>query len=244
MVKIIGILQKNNFKLNWFPTIPLVKRYTETQNLGQMYKGVPKYQSTDENGNNTGIGYAYEDWTKVCWEKQGHVVEQVEPTYHGADFIVDGEPCQLKCGKNGGASGRAFYKEPYGSYSYEGQTAVVPKGHGKHAEEVFRMRNNNGLGRPEKVVESPATRKDSEIYQHKGLGSFVMDCTDPNLLKIHCGFGVGFALGGLCTDLIIHRKELDTKAVLKKTGKWTLIGLASSALSLLIGNEYRQTCRV
>lgn len=240
---ILGLQNEPIAKHGWFEAIPLVK-YTRSQNLGQLYNGVPKYHSSDKNGNNTGVGYAFEDWTKICLEKQGHVVEQVEPTYHGADFVIDGELCQLKCGKDGGASGRAFYKESYGPYSYEGQTAVVPKGHGKYAEEVFRMRDNNGLGRPDKVVESPATRKDAEIYKQKGLGSFAMDCTDPNLLRMYGRFGIGVAATGLCVDLVKHRKELDAKTVLKKTGKWTLIGLASSALSLLVGNTYRQSFRV
>lgn len=228
-----------------FKPLSSVKKYTvENQNLGQMYNGVPKYYSTDKNGKNTGVGYAFEDLTKLRLEKQGHVVKQVSPCYHGPDFIIDGEQCQLKCGKNGGASGRSFYKEQYGTYSYEGQTAVVPKGHGEYAEEVFRMRDNNGLGRPKKVVESPVTREESEIYQHKGIRSFAMDCTDPNLLKIYGKFGISVAVTCLCTDLVIHHKELDTKTVLKKTGKWTLIGLGFFASSLLAGNVYRQTFRV
>ena len=63
-----------NIKAKVFPWC-----YTKTQNLGQKYQGtgVRKYKSTNEKGEPTGVGYAFEDLTKIRWEEQGHKVEQV-----------------------------------------------------------------------------------------------------------------------------------------------------------------------
>lgn len=121
--------------------------YTKTQNLGQKYQGtgVKKYKSTDEKGDPTGVGYAFEDLTKIRWEEQGHSVEQVPTMKNGADFTLDGELCQLKCGANPGTTGQGFYQKPYGPYKYEGQTAVVPKGHKEGAEYIFHSRDKNGI---------------------------------------------------------------------------------------------------
>ena len=102
--------------------------YTRTQNLGQRYEGtgVRKYKSTNENGNPTGVGYAFEDLTKIQWKKQGHKVEQVPTMKNGADFILNGELCQLKCGVDP-QQDRAFIKSHMVHTDMKAKPQLSPK---------------------------------------------------------------------------------------------------------------------
>lgn len=207
--------------------------YTKTQNLGQKYQGtgVRKYKSTDEKGNPTGVGYAFEDLTKIRWEEQGHIVEQVPTMKNGADFILDGELCQLKCGANPGSTGQGFYQKPYSPYKYEGQTAVVPNGHKEGSEYIFYSRNKNGLGRPKKVIESPVTREEAVTYGTRGKASLKMDLSDRQLRNSALGFGVMVAMAGGGIELGVRWKKLDTKGKIKVGLKWLLIGAGTSVVA-------------
>ena len=202
-------------------------RYTRTQNLGQKYGGVWKYKSKNENGTPTGIGYAFEDLTKIRLEKQGHKVNQVPTMKNGADFIVDGELCQLKCGVNPYTTGRSFYQKQYGSYRYKGQTAVVPKGHKEGANIIFNMRNKNGLGKPHKVIESPVTRKEATAYCTRGIESLKMDLSDKNLRNISIRFGTVVAITGGAIELVSKWKKVDNKQKVLIGLKWLGIGTLS-----------------
>lgn len=207
--------------------------YTKTQNLGQRYEGTGerKYNSKNENGDPTGVGYAFEDLTKIKLENQGHKVEQVPTMKNGADFFIDGEPCQLKCGFDPGKSGQGFYQKPYGPYRYPGQTAVVPNGHGKGSEEIFRMRDQMGLGRPDKVIESPVSREEAMTYGKRGKASFKMDLSDTNLRNSSIGLGVIVALIGGSVELKKKWKERDAKGRFLIGLKWLGIGAASALAS-------------
>lgn len=204
--------------------------YTNTQNLGQRYPGTGtrKYKSTNEKGEPTGVGYAFEDRTKIRWEEQGYKVEQVPTMKNGADFILDGELCQLKCGANPGLTGEGFYQKPYGPYRYEGQTAVVPKGHKEGAEYAFHSRDKNGLGRPKKVIESPITREEAVAYGTRGKASLKMDLSDRQLRNSSLGFGAMVAVVGGGIELGLKWKKLDTKGKVLTGLKWLGIGAASS----------------
>lgn len=207
--------------------------YTKTQNLGQKYQGtgVRKYKSTNEKGNPTGGGYAFEDLTKIRLEEQGHIVEQVPTMKNGADFILDGELCQLKCGANPGSTGQGFYQKPYGPYRYEGQTAVVPKGYKEGAEYIFHSRDKNGFGRPKKVIESPVTREEAVAYGTRGKASLKMDLSDRRLRNSSLGFGALVAVVGGGIELGVNWKKLDTKGKVLTGLKWLCIGVGTSFLA-------------
>ena len=207
--------------------------YTKTQNLGQKYQGtgIRKYKSTNENGDLTSVGYAFEDLTKIRWEEQGHTVEQVPTMKNGADFVLDGELCQLKCGANPGSTGQGFYQKPYGPYKYEGQTAVVPKGHKEGAEYIFHSRDKNGLGRPKKVIESPVTREEAVAYGTRGKASLKMDLSDRQLRNSSLGFGVLVAVVGGGIDIGVNWKKLDTKGTVLTGLKWLCIGTVTSIVA-------------
>lgn len=207
--------------------------YTNTQNLGQKYEGTGerKYKSTNEKGEPTGVGYAFEDRTKIRWEMQGHKVEQVPTMKNGADFILDGELCQLKCSANPGSTGQGFYQKPYGPYRYEGQTAVVPKGHQEGAEFIFHSRDKNGLGRPKKVIESPVTREEAKAYGKRGIASLKMDFSDRQLRNSSLGFGALVAIVGGGIELRANWKKLDTKGKVLTGLKWLGIGAGASIVA-------------
>ena len=202
--------------------------YTNTQNLGQKYQGVRKYKSFNEKGDPTGVGYAFEDLTKIRWEEQGHKVEQVPTMKNGADFILDGELCQLKCGADPGSTGQGFYQKPYGPYKYEGQTAVVPKGHKEGAEYIFHSRNKNGLGRPKKVIESPVTREEAAAYGTRGKASLKMDLADRQLRNSSLGLGALVTIVGGGIELGVRWQKLDTRGKIKVGLRWLLIGAGTT----------------
>lgn len=204
--------------------------YTKTQNLGQKYQGtgVKKYKSTNEKGDPTGVGYAFEDLTKIRWEEQGHKVEQVPTMKNGADFILDGELCQLKCGADPGSTGQGFYQKPYGPYKYEGQTAVVPNGHKEGAEYIFHSRDKNGLGRPKKVIESPVTREEAVAYGTRGKASLKMDLSDRQLRNSSLSLGAMVAVVGGGIELGVRWQKLDTRGKIKVGLRWLLIGTGTT----------------
>ena len=214
-----------NIKTKLFPWC-----YTKTQNLGQKYQGtgVKKYKSTNEKGDPTGVGYAFEDLTKIRWEEQGHKAEQVPTMKNGADFILDGELCQLKCGADPGSTGQGFYQKPYGPYKYEGQTAVVPNGHKEGAEYIFHSRDKNGLGRPKKVIESPVTREEAVAYGTSGKASLKMDLSDRQLRNSSLSLGAMVAVVGGGIELGVRWQKLDTRGKIKVGLRWLLIGAGTT----------------
>ena len=223
--------------------VTATKDYTKSQNLGQTYNGQPKYFSKSDEGKSTGIGYGFEDLTRRRLEETGHDVKQVRPYKNGPDYIVNGEPCQLKCSKYSYSTAKSYYHGENGEYSYGKQTAVVPKGQKKMADSVFNRQARNGKGRPVKVVESPVSRKEAENYTYKGVRSFMMDASDKRLVKPAASIGVVVFVAGAAYDLGKNWKHLDTKGKIIKSLKW--LGIGSGAALLTLGCEcgYRQSFR-
>lgn len=222
--------------------VTAVKDYTKSQNLGQTFNGEKKYFSKTEDGKSTGSGYGFEDLTCRRWKESGRNVKQVPPYKNGPDFIVDGEPCQLKCKKYSYSTAKSFYKGEKGKYSYGKQTAVVPKGQKHLADSFFDRENRKGNGKPQKVVESPVSRTEAENYTFKGVRSFLMDATDRQLVKSAATPGI-IVLGIGTVDLARKWKKLDTKGKVKRTLMWLGIGVGTSALTLAGMCEYRQGFR-
>jgi len=229
--------------VDYLPPHRQVKKYTMSQNLGQTYKGTPKYFSTNENGENTGVGYAFEDLTRLTWEKEGHHVEQVDPALHAPDYILDGTKTQLKCGKDAHSSARAFYEGSYGPCKYSDQVGVVPAEHGRLAEKTFGIRSNMGCGRPIAVIESPVSRKEAENYTFKGKESFKMDFCDPNIVMTCFETGAEIGALGYAIDVTINSKNMNKSKAISKTLQWTLISALTGIALTAMECGYRQTLR-
>lgn len=223
----------------------LAVKYTKKQNLGQMYGKRPKYKSKNNDGYDTGIGYAFEDLTYTRLKRQGKTVKRHPEYKNGADLTVDDIDCQLKCGTSGIKSATRCYEPGIDTlYKYDKQDVMVPKGQGEQAQKVFRNRKNNGRGGPMNVVESPVTREEARRYSKRGLDSLIMDLRNPEFIK-HAVFVAGLiTVFGTIIELINNKEKNHNFAdIAKTTSKWVGIGLLTGTTTLFSICMWRQFLR-
>lgn len=230
--------------------------YTRSQNLGQTYNGVEKYKTMTIDGHTTGGGYAFEDLHVKAKVEAGHVIEKVAAIKNGADFIDNGEPVQLKYSRKGRSIAHSIFEHKgkdnaYGSYRYEGQTIVVPKGKKEYVDSHIRNRELNGYHDNIKPIqESTVACDEVDAYFYRGRESFMMDLQDLNLIEpaISCGLRIGvfgYALGRRAIKARCRKKgkEMTWKHKLLAVGCGCGTVMLSTASFLFIGCAARQNLR-
>lgn len=151
------------------------------------------YHSVDKDGNNTGIGYSFEDLHKKALQHEGKKVTNGDQRKNGYDFKVENpggtiEYQQLKTNPN-------HLYDKNGDYRYKKQTAVVPKGEVEHAKQVCEVHGKRKpeAGEPVKIIDSPVSRNDAERNLYRGLASVKYDINHIAPAAIGVGLATGVA---------------------------------------------------
>lgn len=200
-------------------------------NLGQKDKitGLPKYLCTDKHGHNTGTGQAFEDLYFKLKKSQGVEITKVDEMLNGADFIVGGQPKQLKYSNTPQGAYEKLFDKRTGEYRYPGQEIVTLPEH----EAMLRtlIKKNKGRLNGEKIVvsrldASPITKRGVHNQLHKGFESMKIDAkdiiTDPTaqkyiVLGLIASFCTIIGLGAI-HDYTKNRKKNKNKSVKKAIG--------------------------
>ncbi len=94
-------------------------------NLGQKWKGTPKYKVCSENGCPTGMGYAFEDVFARKMRQAEYKVVKVNEYKNGADFLINGIPVQCKYGSSPDIVFKSLFKD--GKFRYPNQIIITNK---------------------------------------------------------------------------------------------------------------------
>lgn len=155
---------------------PAVKRI----NLGQDYKGVPKYKSMDGN-RYTGRGSAYEDIIARSLRKGGHDVEQVAPKKNGPDFIIDGDEVQMKYGASVEEVFNNLFDSKTGEYRYPGQKIMTNEENSERLRDLCRE-NADRFGENMPAINpfgwENASMEEVDAQFRRGLPSMKNDAMD------------------------------------------------------------------
>lgn len=201
---------------------------------------------------NTGIGYSFEDLFASKMRAQGHKVEQVPMMTNGADFIIDGVPCQCKTAKTPEAVLASLFKN--GKERYAGQVIITDAGNEARVRELINHNAEKFHGNlPEVNPEGWAkvTRQEANAQRRSGWKSAFNDTKDimrdPKSQK-HLAMGmIGTFLAVIALQAGIEykrlRQENPEEPCLKRMGRaakaalakrWKGAAIAASAVGVSI----------
>ena len=169
-------------------------------NLGQKWKGTPKYKVCSENGRPTGMGYAFEDLFEKKMRQAGYDVVKVKEYKNGADFLINGDPVQCKYGSSPDSVFKSLFED--GKFRYPNQTIITNKENEEGLRKLCSERSELFGGNPPKI--NPAeyvgcNSKEIQAQYQRGWGAIKNDTKD--ILQNSCSRNILF--GGMLVVFLV-----------------------------------------